>query len=247
MTEATINAGAETTPEQTQVETPQVDLNEVMEKLKRFETANQALKADNEKLVAAMKEHGSEMKAKKERERLALEEAGKYKELLEMTAKEKEEYEKSIAEFQTQRQQWEAQRRRFAVMSELQKPGAINTSVPPDDIIHFIDLSAVELDEAGKVIDWKTHHDNLLKNRDYLKPTAGNGKPVYGLDRPAAGTGATSEITRDADLLVKNMGITREQALRLADDKNFMERARKDYGFLKEPVDLSVYSPTQPR
>jgi hypothetical protein len=156
-------------------------------RLTRLEAANAALKAEKDKLIEQVKEHGAEMKAKKERERKALEEAGQYKEALELLAKEQQDHKAMIDEFQTQRQQWEIQRKRYAIMAELQKPGVINASVPAADVLQFIDFKKVELDESGAVADWHDHYTGLITGRDYLKPT-GVGKSATGIAPPPAGT-----------------------------------------------------------
>ena len=182
------------------------------------------------------------MKAKKERERQALEEAGNYKEALEMLQQERDEHMKQAEAFTQMQQDWEMQRRRFAVMTELQKPGVINATVPPGDIMHFVELDKVELDETGKVIDWQTHYQKLIDGRDYLKPT-GVGKTISGIAPPPAGAQGTTANSKAAMLVHKHTGINLEQCNRLVENKQFMETAERS-GWLDEPKEYGKYSPT---
>lgn len=221
--------------------TPEIP-EEIMKRIERLEAGNAALKAEKDKLIDQVKSHGAEMKAKKERERTALEQAGQYQEALAMLMEEQKTYQQQADEFAQQRSSWEQQRRRFAVMSELQKPGVINPTIPAEDVLRFIDFSTIELDEDSKVANWQTHYTSLISGRDYLRPT-GVGKAAQPIGRPGAGTPESTSASRDAQLISKHSGLPLESCQTLAQDKNFLEMAKRN-GWLRDIPDVSRYSPT---
>lgn len=230
-------AGQETTETQATVNTPSID--DLTARLAMMEKANQELKATADKLLARDREHGAEMKAKKERERKALEEAGQYQELLKLTQAEKESLAAEKAALEQARNQWEMQRKEYALKVELLRPNTINPAVKPEDVAKFIDLSKVELAEDGSIRNWAELKPQLYQGREWLLPTqtqALGTPPPNGVQS----TGVTRYLSEAKQVAMKMPGMSVKTAQELLQDPKTYDLWQKA-GFFKTETRSESY------
>ena len=236
MPEETIKTESQETPATPETTTPtEVDVTELQRQLDRMKAANAALAEEKSKLVSKIQEHGSEMKQKKERERKALEEAGEYQKALELVNQEKTELQKQTELFAAQQQEWDVQKKKYAVMFKLQQPGTINPTVPINDVLMHFDWSKVELDEAGQVVGWDDLYKTITTGRDYLRPTQTQhqGVPV-----PGAGTNGKPHA-RDAQAVAEATGVSVSKAQEMLQNPKTRDYYIKS-GIIQQMDDVST-------
>lgn len=211
-------------------EKPTLTIDDLQKQLDQIKAANAELKKVNDSLLDKDREHGKEMQRKKEREREALEkekaalaQKGEYEKLLELSKTEMEDLRREREQFHADRQNWTKQQKRFAVMTELMRPGVLNPKVKPEDAAVYLDIEKIELDEQGRPKAWDDVKKSLYDGRQWLLPS--QTQPL-GTPEPAGGANG-SPNARAINEIAADAGVSPEIVASLLKDDKVMKKMRE--------------------